>query len=193
MDIAGVFGRDNDITLAQECARAAVVFLYGLVLVRLSGRRAFGKWGALDIVVSIIVGSNLSRALTGSAPFAGTLAATAVLMLLHWLFALAAARSPALSRLIEGGAILLARDGRIEHGVRIRHTVSEADIDEALREKGAADLAENSDVHRRLRDRSRERTVPRLRAHDRRDRALAGGKRCRAPRDPGVPPGARDQ
>jgi uncharacterized membrane protein YcaP (DUF421 family) len=37
-----------------------------LAIVRFVGRRVFGEWAALDIIVSIVVGSNLSRALTGS-------------------------------------------------------------------------------------------------------------------------------
>ncbi len=61
----------GQVTVAQECARAVLVLAYGLTLVRLSGRGAFGKWSALDIIVSIMVGSTLSRALTGSAPLPG--------------------------------------------------------------------------------------------------------------------------
>lgn len=61
------FGGTGQITWWQETARALLVFSYGLALVRIAGRRIFGKWSALDIIVSVIVGSNLSRALTGSA------------------------------------------------------------------------------------------------------------------------------
>ncbi len=45
-----------------------LIFAYGLVLVQLSGRRTFGKWSALDVIVSIMLDSSQSRALTGSAP-----------------------------------------------------------------------------------------------------------------------------
>jgi len=53
-----------------------VIFAFGLALVRLAGRRVFVRWAALDIVVAVVVGSNLSRALTGTAPLGGTLAAS---------------------------------------------------------------------------------------------------------------------
>ena len=52
-----------------------------------------------------MVGSNLSRALTGNAHLWGTLAATTLLMALHWLLSHAAARSPWLSHLVEGRSI----------------------------------------------------------------------------------------
>jgi uncharacterized membrane protein YcaP (DUF421 family) len=88
---AQIFGSGPPLSAAQECARAALVFAYGLLLVRVAGRRVFGKWSALDIIVSIVVGSNLSRALTGDAPLWGTLAATTLLMALHWVLAHASA------------------------------------------------------------------------------------------------------
>ena len=60
-----IFGPLGHLTWWQECNRALVVFIYGLAIMRVAGRRVFGKWAALDIIVSVIVGSNLSRALTG--------------------------------------------------------------------------------------------------------------------------------
>jgi uncharacterized membrane protein YcaP (DUF421 family) len=131
-----VFGTTSHVGIGQECARAALVFAYGLALVRLAGRRVFGRWSAIDIVVSIVVGSNLSRTITGNAPLAGTLAATSVLMLLHWLLAQAAARSRTWSRIVEGRAIELGRGGAVGRRRGIRTAISEADLAEALRQAG---------------------------------------------------------
>jgi hypothetical protein len=86
-----------------------------LLLIRLAGRRVFGRWSALDIIVSIIVGSNLSRALTGSAPLFGTIVATTLLMLLHWVLAHLAARSRSVSRILEGTPIALSQEGRLRN------------------------------------------------------------------------------
>lgn len=137
-----IFGAKDHLSVGQECVRAVVVFLYGLALVRLAGRRAFGKWAALDIVVSIVVGSNLSRALTGGAPFLGTLAATFVLMLLHWLLAHAAARSQLVSKAVEGEPIELAREGAHDVKARKIQAVSLADVQEALRQQGLEQVQE---------------------------------------------------
>jgi uncharacterized membrane protein YcaP (DUF421 family) len=131
-----IFGPDQGITWQQECARAALIFVYGLLLVRVAGRRVFGRWSAIDIVVSIIIGSNLSRALTGNAPLWGTLAGTTLLMALHWLLAHGAARSRWLSRLVEGGPIRLAENGRADEKLLKSYGVSLADLHEALRDKG---------------------------------------------------------
>src|ERR1700733_12215474 len=98
--LISVFGVENHLTLWQECARAVLIFVYGLILLRISGRRTFGDWSALDIIISIIIGSALARALTGSAPLPGTLAAAAVLTALHVAVGYAVALSRNLSQMI---------------------------------------------------------------------------------------------
>lgn len=133
--LVALFGTEGHVAPGQECARAVLIFVYGLVLLRLSGRRTFAHWSAVDIIMSIIVGSTLSRALTGSAPLPGTMAAAAVLVLLHLAAAYAVAASRVLSRLIEGPPIMIARDGLLDNARRLWHTISHADIEEALRSK----------------------------------------------------------
>ena len=130
------FGQTSHVSVLQECARAVLIFAYGLLLVRVAGRRIFGKWAAIDIIVSIIVGSNLSRTLTGNADLVGTLAATTLLIGLHWVLAHLAARSLAISHIVEGQPVDLGDEGRLNAGARVRHAVSEADLAEALRQSG---------------------------------------------------------
>jgi uncharacterized membrane protein YcaP (DUF421 family) len=139
--VDAIFGSGSDLAWYQECARAALIFVYGLVLIRIAGRRIFGKWSALDIVVSIIIGSNLSRALTGAAQLWGTLGATTLLVGLHWVLASLVANFRGFSRIIEGGPVELARHGASEAAVRARYAVSEADLHEALRQAGVDDIA----------------------------------------------------
>jgi len=131
-----LFGSGSELLWWQECARALVIFGYGLGVVRVAGRRMFGKWSALDIIVSVIIGSNLSRALTGNAQLGGTLAATTLLMGLHWVLAHAAARRRWWSRVLEGTPVELGREGRVEESRLHASAVSRNDLDEALRQSG---------------------------------------------------------
>ena len=135
-----LFGSIGHVSWLQECARVAVIFGYGLVIVRIAGRRVFGKWAALDIVVSVIVGSNLSRALTGQASLSGTLAATSVLMALHWLLAQAVARSAWLAGVLEGASIELGGGGSMDQAAMRRHSVSHRDLEEALHRSSIEDV-----------------------------------------------------
>ena len=140
-----LFGSQHNVSLAQECARAVVIFFYGFLLLRLSGRRTFADWSAFDIILSFIIGSSLGGALYGAAPFLGTLAAAAALAVLHVLLGHLVASSKTLARAIEGGSVELVVDGRIDHRARRRMMISECDIREALRARG---LEDESDVKR---------------------------------------------
>jgi uncharacterized membrane protein YcaP (DUF421 family) len=136
MDLDAIFGATGHVTWLQECARAVLIGVYGLVLLRLAGRRLFARWSALDFVVAMVVGSSLSRALTGNADLFGTLAATALLIALHWATARAASRFRAVSRLVEGDPVPVGTGGELDHGALQRHGVSRADLEEALRAAG---------------------------------------------------------
>jgi len=141
-----MFGTEGHVSVPQECARAALIFCYGLLLVRVAGRRIFGKWAALDIVVSIMVGSNLSRAVTGNAPLLGTMVASIVLVALHFALWHLAARSSLISRLVEGNAINLGEGGRLRPHVRELWALTKSDLDEALRKNGIDDVKDTRKV-----------------------------------------------
>ena len=144
MDVAETFrhliGPDsNEIAWWQMSIRAGLIFLFGLTLVRLAGKRVFGRWGAMDIILSVVIGSNLSRALTGAAPFLQTLAATTVLVLLHAALAALAARVRWIGPGFKGTPACLMSDGRLdEHALR-RHGLGRHDFEEALRASGVTD------------------------------------------------------
>lgn len=94
-------GREEDaFSRWQNSVRAVVAFVIGLVFVRLAGKRVFGKWGALEILLAVMIGSNLSRAITGGAPLAPALAATAVLVGPHTALVYGVIVAPALAATI---------------------------------------------------------------------------------------------
>jgi uncharacterized membrane protein YcaP (DUF421 family) len=134
--LIAVFGVKDHLTIAQEGARAVLIFAYGLVLLRMIGSRLFGRWSALDFVLTIMVGSALARAMSGGAPLLGTMIAAAIWAVLHSALAYGTARSVRLARILEGKEVYLIRDGRIDHAARIRNLISEADLREALRQHG---------------------------------------------------------
>lgn len=135
-----IFGAGPHLSAGQECARAALILVFAIIAVRVAGRRLFGRWAAIDIVVSVIVGSNLSRALTGSAQLWETLLATAVLVALHWLAGMAISRWPSVSHILEGRPIVLGSGESPLDRRRQRHAVSHADLDEAARQAGIASI-----------------------------------------------------
>lgn len=128
----------GDIGWAEMSVRAAVIFLYGIVVTRLGVWRAFGRWSTPDIIVTIIVGSNLSRALTGPAPLLSTIAATTAFLFLWWLVSFSASRSDTLDWLFKGSAMRLISDGAVNREAMHKAVVSNRDLLEGLRQKGVA-------------------------------------------------------
>src|ERR1700744_6250912 len=113
--LIAIFGVQNDLSTAQEAARAVLIFAYGLLLLRLCGPRMFGHWSALDIVVSIIVGSALARAMTGSAPLVGTMVAAGVMAFLHVVLAHWIARDHKIARLVGSKPFTTIANSGTEH------------------------------------------------------------------------------
>lgn len=123
----------GDAAIWQLCVRALIVFIFGIACIRIAGRRTFSKMSPLDIIVAIIVGSNLSRTMTGKAPFLGGLAATLVVVIVHRLLAMASLRWGPLAGIVKAGPAVLIRDGVVDRDALRRHGISDADLAEGLR------------------------------------------------------------
>src|SRR5690349_10326995 len=70
--------------------RTVAVYLFTLLIVRLGSKRLLAKATAFDVIVAIMLGSIMSRAINGSGSFFPTLLAGTALLGLHWLFAVVA-------------------------------------------------------------------------------------------------------
>lgn len=130
----------QNITWWQMCIRAVVIFVYLLALIRLGGKRAFGKITSFDIVLGILLGSVLSRALTGNARLLSSMAASAVLVALHSLIAIAAYHSDAVGALVKGRRTVLMEDGEMLRDAMRHASVTPRDLAEAARGQGIDDL-----------------------------------------------------
>jgi uncharacterized membrane protein YcaP (DUF421 family) len=131
---------DGEAGAAQLCVRAVIVLLFGILCIRVSGRRTFSLTSPLDILVATIAGSNLSRAMTGRSPFIAGLAATFALVVLHRTLAWASLRSPWISKLVKLGPVVLAENGQPNKKLLRRECLSDSDLLESLRMEGVEDL-----------------------------------------------------
>ena len=139
----GVFAADPaHIAWWQMCLRALIVFACGLVLVRLAGARTFARASPVDIVVSVVLGSNLSRAITGSAQLWPTLLASAAIVAAHAALIRLGVYSHRAGVLMKGRPAILIKDGQECSGVLRREGVSRGDFEELLREAGVTDVRE---------------------------------------------------
>ncbi len=135
-----VFGiHDQTLTWWQMSARAIGVFFAALLIMRVGSHRVFGKNTAFDIILGIIYGSVLSRAITGNAPFWPTLAAALTLVLLHRGLAMVAYHTHfGFGNFIKGRPRVLVRDGELQEEAMRASSVTKNDLLEALRSSGSA-------------------------------------------------------
>lgn len=117
------------------CIRGALVFLITLILIRLGDHRIFGKSTAFDIALGLILGSTLSRAITGNAPFVPALITSVVLVVLHRLLAGLAFHTN-LGNFIKGKERQLVQNGQMLQDQMNANKITQNDIQEAMRANG---------------------------------------------------------
>jgi uncharacterized membrane protein YcaP (DUF421 family) len=115
--------------------RAFLVSFIALVLVRLTGMRVFGEKSAFDVVVGIMLGAVLSRAIYGGTPFWPTLFAAFVVVLFHRLLSYLSFHHHKIGILIKGNKHHLVKNGELDWANMRRCQITEHDIMEGLREK----------------------------------------------------------
>lgn len=123
----------SDVSAVQMSLRTIVIYVITLVLVRLGSKRFLSEASAFDVIVSIMLGSVMSRAINGSAPLLPTLAAGAVLLGLHWLFTYLAFRTDWFGSIVKGNPVLLIKDGEVQQQGMRRAGITENDLTQALR------------------------------------------------------------
>lgn len=131
-------GVDN-LNVWQMALRAVIVYVSALAMVRIGEKRFLGRNTAFDVILGIIFGSVVSRAITGSSPFFPTLAAGLVLVVIHWLFAVASFRSDWFGTFVKGHSRLLVEDGNILWDAMQKSHISEEDLMTSLRIQAGSD------------------------------------------------------
>ncbi|MGB7275521.1 MAG: YetF domain-containing protein [Geitlerinemataceae cyanobacterium] len=139
----------QQLTWWQMGWRAAIIYLAAWVMVRVGGDRRFlGTHAAIDVILSIMLGSTLSRAINGSAPYFPTIAAAIVLVAMHWLLAATAFHFELADRIIKGSSRILIRDGQVKRQAMKTSHISQQDLESALRLKAKLRDLEQVDVAR---------------------------------------------
>ncbi len=139
---------NKDINVWQMSLRALIVFVVAIAMIRLGNKRFMGRSTALDVMLAIVFGSIVSRAITGNAPFFPALAASLTLVLAHWLLSALAFRSHRFGTMVKGHARTLIRDGEIQWDAMKHSHITEPDLREALRTNGkSSDLQEVNSAH----------------------------------------------
>jgi uncharacterized membrane protein YcaP (DUF421 family) len=133
--ILELFGSGKDLTILQMCCRGFVIFWLSLLLLRISGRRSYGLKSPLDLIISILLGSVLSRAVVGASPFLPVVCCTLLIVILHRLFSWINIHNKTFRHLTEGQKILLFENGNFLEKNMDRALVDREDVIQKVRKQ----------------------------------------------------------
>lgn len=140
------FGEGSNLNTLQMCSRAFVIFFISLLLIRIAGRRSFAVKSPFDNIIVILLGSVLSRAVTGVSPFWPTVISSFLLVIVYRSFALLSLYSPGLSNFLKGNKMVLFHEGKFNESNLKRHSVSKEDLMQGLRKELHTESLQN--VHK---------------------------------------------
>lgn len=132
---------DNLRGLARVAIVGVMAYAWLVLLLRISGKRTLAKMNAFDWIVSVAMGSTLATTLLSEdvALFEGMLA-FAVLVGLQFAVAWSSVRSRTFNRMVKSEPRMLLYRGRFLQDAMRRERVGEAEIRQAIRSNGSADL-----------------------------------------------------
>jgi uncharacterized membrane protein YcaP (DUF421 family) len=123
--------------------RAAVVYVFLLVLLRLTGKRQVGQLAPFDLVLLLVLSNAVQNSMNaGDNSLVGGLISAATLVLLNFGVALATWRSKKLETLIEGKPQILIHNGKLFEDVADKARLTHHEIQSALRRGGCTCVEE---------------------------------------------------
>ena len=123
----------------QVVARTAVVYLFLVLILRLSGKREVGQMSILELIVILLISDAVQNSMVGEdTTLLGGLVAVLTLLGLDYGLSRATGRSRRLRRAIEGEPRLLVRDGQLLSKALREEKVEPEKVRAAIRAQGLA-------------------------------------------------------
>jgi uncharacterized membrane protein YcaP (DUF421 family) len=138
-----VFGGDvpkQPLLLHQCAARAVVVYLIGIALLRIGKSRIISRVTTVDVLLGFILGSLLSRGITGHASLSGTAASSAAIVAAHYLVTLSTIHGGWWETFIKGHSRTIVENGQLVDDNLRKSNLSQEDLLEELRLSGVDSL-----------------------------------------------------
>jgi uncharacterized membrane protein YcaP (DUF421 family) len=141
LDILHAFTKP-EIGLLEKILRTLVVYVFLLIGLRVGGKRELGMLNPFDLVVLLVLSNTLQNAIIGpdNSVIGGLIGATTLLVInylvVRFLFA-----HPKLERYVEGKAVILVADGKIQRKSMEKELITDDELRSRARLQGIDDLA----------------------------------------------------
>lgn len=123
--------------------RSAVVYLFLLILLRITGKRQVGQLAPFDLVLLLVLSNAVQNSMNaGDNSLIGGLIAATTLVVLNYGVGFATFRSKRLEAIVEGRPQILIHNGKIYDDVMSKAQLTRHEMDGALRQAGCATVGE---------------------------------------------------
>ena len=127
--------------IVEKLARPVIVYLVLVVLLRLFGKRELAQLNPFDLVVLLSLSNTVQNAIIGDDnSVSGGVIGAFGLLAINWLVVRVLFRSPQLTRVLEGSAAVLVRDGRIDTKMLARESLTREELMEVIHRQGFENL-----------------------------------------------------
>ena len=121
--------------------RAAVVYVFLLVLLRLTGKRQVGQLAPFDLVLLLVLSNAVQNSMNGGDnSITGGLISAATLIGMNWIAAYITYRSKRLEGLMEGHPVILVHNGQVNHEAMRTVQMTTHELESSLRAEGYTGL-----------------------------------------------------
>lgn len=121
--------------------RSLIVYVFLLVLIRLTGKRQIGQLAPFDLILLLVLSNAVQNAMNGgdNSVQAGLISAV-TLVALNYGIGYATFRSKRIEAIIEGRPQLLIHNGHLYKDVMKQQRLTQHELDAALRRQGVNDI-----------------------------------------------------
>jgi uncharacterized membrane protein YcaP (DUF421 family) len=124
-------------SVAALIVRAAVVYSFLVVALRVAGRRELAQMTSFDLILLLVISNAVQNSMNaGDNSLAGGLLSAVTLIALNWLVGYATWRWRRVERVIQGEPIRIVTDGRVHVGALRRELLTLAELRSALHKQG---------------------------------------------------------
>ena len=123
--------------------KSIAVYVFIVAAIRLFGKKEFAQLSVVDLVFILLISNSVQNAMVGlDSSLTGGLMAAFALFLTNYVFKKLELAFPGLSKVVEGEPIVLVYQGKIIKGGLVKSSLSEEQLNAAIREHGILKLEE---------------------------------------------------
>ena len=119
--------------------RAAIIYAFLLILLRLTGKRQVGQLAPFDLVLLLVLSNAVQNSMNGGDnSVVGGIVSACTLIGLNWVVGYLTYRSKRLEALVEGRPMILIHNGHIDHRVMRQAQMTVHELNSTLRQSGCS-------------------------------------------------------